>query len=515
MKLRNIGLIARRDYLAYVARKRFWVSLLLTPAILLAIIFVPVLIQKYQSAHNYAVVDQSGWVLKAVNERIAGGDYAQLLNLAAVHQKSGTVQELPKPLARIAPEAAKLTPGQQKALATAIAEGAAAPQTVQAAQAIWKQRAQLTQWYGSLDAKQARALDRGLAIARYHYEPGHASQSVLRQRVTEGKLFGYFVIPADPLNANAKYLYASRNLTNTDLSSWFETQVNAVVQARKVTQVGLPVAKAEWLKSSVSFNSQLVTKSGAKKATASETAAQYLPMGYVYLLFISIMSISQLLMMSAIEEKSGRIAESLLATVDAGEIMGGKTLGVALVGITQIGFWLIILLGVLIGFGSRLPMGGFVHALIASITFANLAWFVAYFVLGFLFYAAILGAIGAAVNNIQEAQPYMVPVIMFMVFPMVLMLPVVKDPTATWARVLSYFPPLTPFLMMNRSAAPPPLIDYIATTALLIAAVALALYASGRVFRVGLLHTGAPPKVKELLAWLRTPSPDKANSGQD
>ncbi len=512
MKPRNIGLIARRDYLAYVARRRFWVSLLLTPAILLAVLFVPVLIQKYQSAHTYAVVDQSGWVLKAVNERIAAGDYDQLLGLATLHQKAGTAQELPKPLASIAPDAAKLAPGQQKALATAIATGAAAPQTSQAAQAIWKQRAQLKQWYASLDAKKARALDGSLAIARYHYEPGQATQGELRERVTQGKLFGYFVIPADPLEAGASFTYASRNLTNTELSNWFEAQVNAVVQARKVTEVGLPVAKAEWLKSPVSFHSQLVTKSGAKKATMAEKAAQYLPIGYVYLLFIAIMSISQLLMMSTIEEKSGRIAESLLATVDASEIMAGKTLGVALVGITQVGFWLVLLLGVLIGFGSRLPIGGFVHALIASITFANLAWFLVYFVLGFLFYAAILGAIGAAVNNIQEAQPYMVPVIMFMVFPLALMLPVVRDPTATWARVLSYFPPLTPFLMMNRSAGPPPLIDYIATTALLIVTVVFALYASGRVFRVGLLHTGAPPKVKELLAWLRTPIPDKADN---
>ena len=318
--------------------------------------------------------------------------------------------------------------------------------------------------------------------------------------------------PADPPRPDARYRYASRNLTNTYLSKWFQAQVNAVVQARKVTEAGLPVAKAEWLKTPVSFHSELITQSGAKKATAAEKAAQYLPVGYVYLLFIAIMSVSQLLMMSAIEEKSGRIAESLLATVDASEIMAGKTLGVALVGITQVGFWLVLLLGALIGFGSQLPMGGFVHALVVSITVANLAWFLVYFVLGFLFYAAILGAIGAAVNNIQEAQPYMVPVIMFMVFPLALMLPVVRDPTATWARVLSYFPPLTPFLMMNRAAAPPPLIDYVATTALLLVTVVLALYASGRVFRVGLLHTGAPPKIKELLSWLRTPSPDKADN---
>lgn len=513
MKLRNILLIARRDYLAYVARRRFWIGLLLTPAILLAVVFVPVLIHKYESAHSYAVVDRSGWVLKAVNRRIAAGDYDKLLTLAADDQSAGSAAMLPQPLAAIAPSAAKLDHGQREALAQALAAGAPAPQTAGAASAIWRHRKAFTQWYAGLDVKRARSVDRSLAISRYRYvSNAGSSPAALRAQVTDGKLFGYFVIPASPLKADAQFVYASKNLTDAGLRNWFGNQVNAVVQTRKVAEVGLPPAKAAWLKSSVGFRNQLVTRAGAKAATAAEKAAQLLPMGYVYLLFIAIMSIAQLLMMSAIEEKSSRIAESLLAMVEPNEIMAGKTLGVALVGVTQVGCWLAILLGILIGFGSSLPIGGFAHALITSISVWNVVWFLVYFVLGFLLYSAVLGAIGSAVNNIQEAQPYIAPVMMFMILPMILMFPVVKDPTATWARVLSYFPPLTPFLMVNRSAAPPPLVDYIATTALLVLAVALALFASGRVFRVGLLNTGAPPKIKELLSWIRTPSPDQADS---
>ncbi|MGH8400590.1 MAG: hypothetical protein ACRESU_05760, partial [Gammaproteobacteria bacterium] len=74
------------------------------------------------------------------------------------------------------------------------------------------------------------------------------------------------------------------------------------------------------------------------------------------------------------------------------------------------------------------------------------------------------------------------------------------------------FPPLTPFLMVNRSAAPPPLTDYIFTTLLMLVTVSLALYASGRIFKVGLLNTGAPPKLKEMLSWLRT---SKGRAGAD
>ena len=313
------------------------------------------------------------------------------------------------------------------------------------------------------------------------------------------------MIPANPLKADADYVYASRNLTDTDLRDWFGGEVTSVVQTRKVAEVGLPPAKAKWLQIPVEFKSQLVTKAGAKTATAAEQNAQWLPVGYVYLLFIAIMQIAQLLMMSTIEEKSSRIAETLLATVEPTDIMAGKTLGVAAVGTTLVCCWLAIILGLLAAFGNALPVGGFSHSLLAGITAWNVAWFLVYFILGFLLYSAVLGAIGAAVNNIQEAQPYMSPVMIFLILPLILMVPVVKDPTATWARVLSYFPPLTPFLMVNRGAAPPPLVDYIATTALLVVTVAAALYASGRIFRVGLLNTGAPPKVRELLAWMRTP----------
>ncbi|MDN5875017.1 MAG: ABC transporter permease [Sinobacteraceae bacterium] len=221
------------------------------------------------------------------------------------------------------------------------------------------------------------------------------------------------------------------------------------------------------------------------------------------------MSIAQLLLMSTIEEKSSRIAETLLSSVKPSEIMAGKTLGVALVGLTLVCAWLTIVLGLVSAFGSLLPIGGFAHILLSNITAWSIAWFLVYFLLGFLLYASVLGAIGAAVNNIQEAQPYISPVIIFMMLPIILMFPVIKDPTATWVRVLSYFPPLTPFLMVNRSGATPPLVDYIATTALMIVVVAIVLYASGKIFRVGLLNTGAPPKLKELLSWLRTPNPGK------
>jgi ABC-type Na+ efflux pump permease subunit len=279
-----------------------------------------------------------------------------------------------------------------------------------------------------------------------------------------------------------------------------------VVRARKAAQAGLSADKAKWLEQGVTFDSRLVTEQGAKTATAGQKAGQWLPVGYVYLLFISIMQIAQLLMMSTIEEKSNRIAESLLAALEPADIMAGKTLGIAGVGITMVGGWIVLIVGMLGAFGGAFALGDFASAIVNGISAWNVMWFLIYFVLGFLLYASILGAVGASVNNIREAQPYMTPVILFLMLPLILMVAVAKDPTAIWARVLSYIPPLTPFLMMNRSAAPPPLTDYILTTLLMLVTVAVTLSVSGRIFRVGLLNTGAPPKLKEMLSWARTPT---------
>lgn len=498
MKLHDVLLVARRDYVAYVGRRRFWISLLITPAIFLAFLLVPGLISQFHGARHYAVFDHSGWLQQAVGQRIEGEDFAKLLDLAAQGKAAST--KLPAAWAALAPQAMRLDATARAALGQALAGNGPAP-TEPAARAIWQQREALQRWYAALTPAAAARIDRGLAVARF--QRVDAPPASLQDATAQGTLDGYFTFPKDPLTADAAYAYASRNLTDTELRDWFAGEVSAVVQARRAAKAGLSSDEARLLAQAVSFQGQLVTEHGHKAVTAAEKVAQWLPVGYVYLLFISIMQIAQLLMMATIEEKSNRIAEMLLAAIEPSGIMAGKTLGVAGVGVTLVGSWLVIILGLLATAGAAFSMGGVAAQILAGISAWNIAWFLVYFVLGFLLYAVVMGAVGASVNNIREAQPYMTPVMLFLLLPLILMVPVAQDPTALWARVLSYVPPLTPFMMMSRSAAPPPLVDYIATTALLAVTVALALYAAGRVFRRGLLNAGAPPKLREMLAWAR------------
>ena len=85
------------------------------------------------------------------------------------------------------------------------------------------------------------------------------------------------------------------------------------------------------------------------------------------------------------------------------------------------------------------------------------------------------------------------------------MMPVARDPNGTLARVLSFVPPFTPFVMMNRAAGPPSAFEYAATTILLVASLAAVYWGAAKIFRIGILMTGKAPKPGEILKWLRVP----------
>ena len=130
--------------------------------------------------------------------------------------------------------------------------------------------------------------------------------------------------------------------------------------------------------------------------------------------------------------------------------------------------------------------------------------FIMYFILGYLLYSALFLSIGSVCNTLKEAQNLMGPVMLIMMVPMVTMMFIPKDPNGTLARVLSWIPLYTPFTMMNRAAAHPPMIDQVGTLILLLVSVVVAMWLAGRIFRIGILRTGQPPKFRELLSWLKT-----------
>ena len=298
--------------------------------------------------------------------------------------------------------------------------------------------------------------------------------------------------------------YWGSNLADSDLKNRIQRSINKTLQRRELETRGLDVAAVAAVNDTTLRLSALDPKKeeGKEEVSTADQIRQWAPVGFVYLLWIGIFTISQMLLNNTVEEKSNRIIEVLLSSVTAGELMMGKLAGIAGIGLTMIGVWMGSLVGIL-GLSAG-PEAEFPTMLLEVLTGSGLIfWFVLYFCLGYLLYAGIFLAIGSLCNTIKDAQNLMGPVMLIMMVPIITMMFIPKDPNGTLATILSWIPLYTPFTMMNRAAADPPMFDKIGTLVLLVVFTLFTLVMVGRVFRAGILRTGQPPKIRELLSWMK------------
>ncbi|MGE3164103.1 MAG: ABC transporter permease [Planctomycetota bacterium] len=336
----------------------------------------------------------------------------------------------------------------------------------------------------------------------------------------ERELFAYVQIPMNvaesvvrpnqlattisPTTENRGVEYWATNLADRDAKDVVENAINAELRRTEYADQGLDFAKIQRVeKTHVRFVSLNAKKGeGEEEVSMADQIRQWAPVGFVYLLWIGIFAISQMLLNNTIEEKSNRIIEVLLSSVTARELMMGKLLGIACVGLTMLATWIVSLLAVVLLKAG--PEAELANAMFEVLTSSGLLpAFAIYFFFGYLMYAGMFLTIGSVCNTLKEAQNLMGPVMIIMIVPVFTMMFIPKDPNGTLATVLSWIPIYTPFIMMNRAAADPPWIDVIGTGALMIGFTALILYLTGKIFRIGILRTGQPPKIKELLGWLR------------
>ena len=298
--------------------------------------------------------------------------------------------------------------------------------------------------------------------------------------------------------------YWSGNLADSDLFERLRGNLDRELRQSQFVKRGIDVG----LVAGVQRMALPIKKLDPDKETGKEEVSQAdvlrenAPIGFVYILWISIMQVASMLLNNTIEEKSNRIIEVLLSSVTAWELMAGKLLGIAAIGLTMLLTWIASAAAMLWYWAS--PEAEAITNL-ASVIFDStlLPAFVFYFLLGYFMYASIFLAIGSICNTIKEAQNFMGPVMMIMIVPILTMAFIPKDPHGTLATVLSWIPLYTPFVMMNRAAADPPAFDLYGTAIMLVFANIAMLWLCGRIFRTGILRTGQPPRFKELLGWLR------------
>ena len=298
--------------------------------------------------------------------------------------------------------------------------------------------------------------------------------------------------------------YWAANLTDTRLPNAIQAGVNNTIREQEYQARGIDMQTVRDIQRTRLPVSRLDPgkELGQEAVSMADTFRQWAPIGFVYLIFISLMQSVQYLLSNTIEEKSNRIIEVLLASVTPNELMMGKLLGIGATGITTIVAWLgsfFVFLQLYQSVETNL-ISDILGVLLDS---DLIPYFVFYCLCCYTLYAGIFLAIGSLCNTLKEAQSLMMPLMLMLVIPLLTMSMVAQDPNGTVARVMSWIPLFTPFTMMNRAAAQPPMFEVVGTTIVLLATIVAVLWGSGRVFRQGVLRTGQPPRVVELWRMLR------------
>jgi len=206
------------------------------------------------------------------------------------------------------------------------------------------------------------------------------------------------------------------------------------------------------------------------------------------------------LMRGVMEEKTSKIVEVVVSSVRPFELLSGKILGIASVGLVQYGIWFAI------GFVLYMvnPMNFKAEAGTSLVKPSELLLLVVFYLLGFFFYASIYAAAGSVCTTDQEAQQIQMPVVMCLILPLMLMGLILRSPDSPWLVVLSLIPLFAPTLtVMRASLVDVPLWQILGSMLSLALGTVVVAYLGARIYRVGILMTGKRPTVPEIFRWIR------------
>jgi ABC-2 type transport system permease protein len=211
----------------------------------------------------------------------------------------------------------------------------------------------------------------------------------------------------------------------------------------------------------------------------------------VLLLYGQLISMGYFVAMGVVEEKSSRVVELLLSTLRPRHLLGGKILGLGILGLLQL-----LLLGVVglavAGLGGALDING--DVLLA----AGLA--LVWFVVGYAFYAAAFACAASLVSRQEDLQSVLTPLTIVLMVGFFLSFAVAGDPDGTLAKVVSYLPPVAPMTMPQRIALEEAsAVEVLGALAVTLGATALLVPLAARIYSGAVLRTGG--SIKLLDAW--------------
>lgn len=354
-----------------------------------------------------------------------------------------------------------------------------------------------------------------------------------KESLQKGQFDGLLYIPKlDPANPNGVVLYTPSNPSITlvqNLKHKLENEIENI----KLSNMGIDREALDNLKPHMEISTINLSDSGSEKESSSIGATA---VGYVssFMIYIFIFVYGAQCMRGVIEEKNNRIIEVIIASVKPFQLMMGKVIGIAGVGLTQFVLWIILTTAIS-------TIGGGIYAEKAiearkdsmeqmtdlsgaqqdeAMKQVEETWytelgnavgninipmvvvaFLFFFLSGYLLYGALFAAIGSAVDSDADAQQFMFPITMPLIAAIVLLSAVLNDPNGSLAFWLSMIPLTSPVVMMMRVPFGVPYWELALSMLLMIGGFIGAIWVASRIYRVGILMHGTKVNYKVLAKW--------------
>jgi ABC-2 type transport system permease protein len=309
------------------------------------------------------------------------------------------------------------------------------------------------------------------------------------------------LIPATAFSgSDAKMTFYSRSSTDFITQERVASVANRAIQRQRLAGRGIDSNAIDALTREVPVDSVQFSRSGEQKKGGEGNFI----VGFVFAALLILPSFIYGLetMRGIVQEKSERIVEVLVSSMTPRELLTGKILGVAAVGLTQVGVWLTLIAAVgAFGAASAMMAGFNVSQFLRPMVFV---YFLLFFILGYLTFVCIYAIAGAACNTDKEAQQLVAPIQMLMMVPWFVMVAIITNPDSSFAVALSLMPVYGPITMFVRTlVSEPPVWHIVLSIAVSIVTIAVFFYVTAKIFRVGILSYGKRPTIPELWRWLK------------
>ncbi len=341
-------------------------------------------------------------------------------------------------------------------------------------------------------------------------------------------------IPKPAYTYPSKIFIYSKKEPGMNVEQYIQTSINNDLRTMRLKDAGVSNEVISAMKNSISISSIKLTDSGGEEQRAG---VLYFVIGMVLsiAIYFFIFLYGTQVMRGVIEEKTNRIVEVIISSLKPFQLMMGKIIGIAMVGLTQFLLWIFlttaIVTGAKIAFAGELQQiekyqmqktgqvidpsnkvevnkdyekTAVVFEAIKSINFKVIILsFLFYFLFGYLLYASLFAAIGASVDNDVDTQQFVLPITVPLIISIATVQTVVNNPDGPIAFWLSMIPLTSPISMMARIPFGVSYWQIALSMFLLVGTFILLTWLAGKIYRVGILMYGKKPTYKELIKWIK------------